>query len=365
MNSDKMQYSQVISKHQRNYGLDFLRIFLAVMIFLFHSQIHIKCDYGIFNNFVSVGNLVMTGFYILSGYALFLTYHNKDFKDSSTLFLFYKKRFVSSYPLYIITGTLFVVMMTIVGKQTFRDNILLVPIELLGLQCIFPHSLFAFSHNSGTWFMSCIFLCYFLFPYIKELLGGGTFIECFMILLLFVFLWWYIPFISNTFSEGSMYTNPFHRLLEFVIGFLLGRLFMSNGFKVIKKYVALRVFLLLMGSALMIIGVSLCVSHNKDFSLIVIVSFLSFFSALGNSKPSPVKKNMETLLYLSKLTYSFFLSQFFVWIPMKEFLWFYPNINNIARIAISFTVCLLVSVVLHTIIEQKVGKMLNQLLHIV
>lgn len=51
------------SGKNRVVGLDLLRIALALLIFLFHSHIYIlKCDYGIFNEFINMGAIAMTGF---------------------------------------------------------------------------------------------------------------------------------------------------------------------------------------------------------------------------------------------------------------------------------------------------------------
>lgn len=64
LKSKNVNYSRVV-------GLDLLRISLALLIFLFHSHIHIlKCDYGIMNGFISMGAIAMTGFFLLSGYTL-------------------------------------------------------------------------------------------------------------------------------------------------------------------------------------------------------------------------------------------------------------------------------------------------------
>lgn len=62
------------STNQRIIGLDVLRILLAFLIYLFHSRIHLLCDYGIFNDFVVSGSIAMSAFFMLSGYSLQLTY---------------------------------------------------------------------------------------------------------------------------------------------------------------------------------------------------------------------------------------------------------------------------------------------------
>ena len=43
-------------------GLDIYRVLAVLFIFLFHSQIHLKCYYGIFNDFIKMGAIYMTAF---------------------------------------------------------------------------------------------------------------------------------------------------------------------------------------------------------------------------------------------------------------------------------------------------------------
>ena len=64
---------------QRIIGLDILRISLAILIHMFHSWIHFGCSYSYLNDFVSVGAIAMTGFFLLSGYSLRMVYGGDNF----------------------------------------------------------------------------------------------------------------------------------------------------------------------------------------------------------------------------------------------------------------------------------------------
>ena len=87
--------------NQRVIGLDLIRISLAVLIFMFHSHIHVlKCDYGFFNGFIRMGAIAMTGFFLLSGYAINLSSDSKDMSDIKEIKRFYTKRLISILPLY-------------------------------------------------------------------------------------------------------------------------------------------------------------------------------------------------------------------------------------------------------------------------
>lgn len=209
-------------------GIDILRISLAFLIYLFHSRIHVLCDYGFFNDFIQSGSLAMSGFFMLSGYSLQLAYGQKNLSTKDNIIDFYLRRFISIYPLYIVTGTLFVLMNIVVGKQTVLDNILLFPVELSCLQAMFSGSLFEFAHNSGTWFISCLAICYTIFPLIHILLSNTSKNTQILFLSLSLLLIMYSPYIANKFCEDDLYTNPLFRTMEFVIGALISQINISG-----------------------------------------------------------------------------------------------------------------------------------------
>ena len=169
-------------RKERNVGLDFLRISLALLIFMFHSNMHFECHYGVLNHFARYGAIAMTGFFMLSGYALSLS--NKEIlTDIGSLKNYLLKRFISIYPLYYFVAFAFMILL---GSESFQSLALLFPFEVLGLQSCFT-SLSMISHNGGTWFISCLTICYLLYPLLqwlimrlkmkeKVILGGGTFI---------------------------------------------------------------------------------------------------------------------------------------------------------------------------------------------
>lgn len=144
---------------KRIIGLDYLRVYTVFMVFLFHSWMHLGCSFGKLTSFVSEGAVYMTLFFMMSGYVLGLKYKELPM-DGAALLTFYKKRLVSVLPLYIVCVILYP---PIFGEETLLQNLLILPVELFGIQSVFP-SLMTVTHNGGTWFVSCIVICYLLFP---------------------------------------------------------------------------------------------------------------------------------------------------------------------------------------------------------
>lgn len=59
---------------KRIVGLDYLRIIMVFMVFLFHSWMHLDFQLGKLTSFISEGAVYMTMFFMLSGYVLGLKY---------------------------------------------------------------------------------------------------------------------------------------------------------------------------------------------------------------------------------------------------------------------------------------------------
>ena len=139
------------AKH-RAAGLDLFRVVAAVMVLLFHCNIHHDSSFGPLTGFISMGAVCMTAFFMLSGYVLFLTYKDKSLVQAPALKNFYLKRVLGIFPLYLVVAMLYVVTL---GQESSFQNLVLLPIEVLGLQSVFS-TLFPVSHNGGTWFISCL-----------------------------------------------------------------------------------------------------------------------------------------------------------------------------------------------------------------
>lgn len=349
-------------KH-RILGLDCFRIFLMLVIFMFHSQMHFSCDYGILNSFISMGAIAMTGFFILSGFSLQLSSTNSKLTDSKEITHFYLKRLISIIPLYFFVH---IVRFVCDGFEPIINRLILFPIQTLGLQALFS-SLFRFSHNGGTWFISCLLVCYFVFPLIHILLSKLTTKQNLILLftLAFVLLWG--PVVQRRFGTNSIYDNPFFRLIEFTIGILSYNLWATG--KPHSSY--LRVFnwpMALVSVLLLIISISY--AHIKGMSgsymtynIFVLPCFVVLMICLPNIQFRNISgtKMSQFIRYTSGLALPFFLSQCIgVWRISRCIVNFVGINTNLLRIVISLLVCCLMAVILHEFIEKPSSKYLKQ-----
>lgn len=348
-------------KPKRNIGFDLLRIFLAILIFMFHSNMHFDCQYGVFTHFARYGAIAMTGFFMLSGFAM--NFSNKEvMTDILSLKRFYCKRFVSVFPLYYFVAIAFIVLM---GKESLQSLLLLFPFEALGLQTCFS-SLFSVSHNGGTWFISCMTICYLLFPFLQWIfvrlstkgnciIGGGVFI----LLLL-------APLVQRHFDLASIYDNPFFRLLEFSLGVLVFLLNDRFRYKTALVVFSSKILVIVVLAA-MIIGVSIGdeLIGPRDYMLmnwVVLPCFILMFFMLANIRSWRWTDNW-LVRYGSSLTYAFFLSQFWTWTIRIVVVKYVLRVNtNIVRILVSLACCITISILLHELVEKPAKKYLSRTL---
>lgn len=350
---------------ERVVGLDMMRIAMAILIFMFHSRIHVlNCSYGILNSFVDMGAIAMTGFFMLSGYVLNLTYGGKDMSCFEEIKHFYKKRLISIMPLYFVWAFFLVVVNMIINREkAVIEEGILFPIEVLGIQSVFS-SLFFFSHNDGSWFISCILICYFLFPLLhiitKPITDKSKIV---LILLLSAILLW-SPFVQHYFKLQSIYSNPFFRGLEFTIGILVSQLNISSSPNNIISFLR-KPIVCILSFLCLVLGVTIARKINipADYMLynwVALPCFMSLTVSLGSYKFKGLQNN-SAIKYLSELAFCIFLGQINnVWYIVKDGLELMSCQANIMKVLVSFIVVFCIANILHYFVELPSSKYLKE-----
>ena len=360
-NAIKNQGGVFAEKPNRIVGLDMLRISLAILIYMFHSRMHFGCSYSCLNGFVSAGAIAMTGFFLLSGYSLRLVYGNKNLMEKHNLGKFYLKRILGTIPLYYFFAILFILFC---GEESLLDNILLFPIEVLGLQSTFT-SLFGVTHNGGTWFISCIILAYSIYPFIqfisKQL--SSRYVLLLLILLVFIDIWGAV--ICRRFNTAWTYDNPFYRIVEFTCGVLVAQMNMEYDNKLLdfmRTWGALICSVLFLFIGVLFARYFLHFIDYMLYNIVVLPSFIAMLFSLGTLK-MPMLEKTKIIGYLGKISYAFFLVQFFAWSVGKWAVELIGYDHNWLKILITFTYCVLASIIAYEFIQKPVVKFANKLLN--
>lgn len=344
------------AKH-RAAGLDLFRVVAAVMVLLFHCNIHHGNDFGALTGFVSMGAVFMTAFFMLSGFVLFLTYRERDLLKNDALKNFYLKRVFGIFPLYLIVAALYVVTL---GQESVFQNLVLLPIEVLGLQSVFS-TLFPVSHNGGTWFISCLLFAYLVFPLMQEIVKQMSTRAKWIVLTICTAILFWSPLVVHTFKTDSIYSNPFFRGLEFFIGVLLCSLPIRAGIaKILATWKAFVVEILLLVAGISIaIRLNVFVGNYMLYDWIVIPLFAFMIITLAGLK-SPSLQGSAVLRYASAASYAFFLAQTFN-TEIENWLFATCGIqNNVLQIALSVSLCTVIAVALHELVEKPCARILKK-----
>ncbi len=336
---------------KRAAGLDLFRVLAALMVLLFHCHIHHGSDFGVLTGFVSMGAIFMSAFFMLSGYVLFLTYREQPLVQMANLKRFYLKRLVGILPLYYVVALLYVLFL---GQESAVQNLLLLPVEMLGLQSVFP-ALFQVSHNDGTWFISCLLLAYLAFPLMQEAVKQMSTRAKYVALGICTLALFWAPLVVHAFSTESIYANPFFRGLEFFIGVLLCSLPVKS--KLWGTWKAFFVELIVL-VGLVSVGVHfhVAVGNYMLYDVVAVPAFACMVLTLARLN-SPRLQGSAVLRYMSAVTYAFFLVQTFN-TEMERWIFSTWGIqNNAVMIVISVVLCGLMAMALHHIVEKPCARL--------
>ena len=253
------------------------------------------------------------------------------------------------------------------GDYSILDEAILAPVEILGIQSNF-HTIFGFSHNGGTWFISCILMCYLVYPLIQEVAKQISNKAKIIIILLMGFILLYAPFVQWRFDTVTIYANPFFRILEFAIGVILASLKPQlDENKLVKKYVY-NWFFVLAVDILMIIGVTIAVhlgisvGNYMLYSWVCLPCFIAMLVGLSGVESTRLSES-KAIKYGSAIGYVFFLAQLYSNKICKFVIAKFSITNNLLIILLGWSVCIVIALILHEIFEKPIKRALNKKLN--
>lgn len=344
---------------KRYVGLDLLRTVSALVVCMFHTTIHLGCDYGPLQGFSQMGAVFMTVFFMLSGFSLFVNWGGGSLTSISDMKKFWKKRFLGIMPMYWCVGLIYTIMQLFLHKETLLTSLILFPIEFLGLQSVFS-SLFGYSHNSGTWFISCIMICYIAYPFLQEFVKSITKKCRVLLLVLSSVILLYAPIVVHVLELSNVYSNPFFRLLEFLIGIILAAMKVDFSESKFVKKILCSWWMITGVGLLMIAAVSVAVKLNIGlgnymlYSWICLPCFMLILIGLSGVESRLLEKS-KVLKWLSSITYVFFLAQLFSNSVSKKIINLAGIDSNIIKIFLGWGVCFAIAMILR-LIEIRIKK---------
>jgi peptidoglycan/LPS O-acetylase OafA/YrhL len=296
-------------------ALTSLRFFAALLVMGYHLPLAPDLPLGIYG-FLRQGYVGVSLFYVLSGFILCYNYFPSFQNSLKSRFLkkFWVARFARVYPMYLLTFVL-----SLVIKNSFQQvSPGLALLHVFALQSYLPDkTLVINAFNGPAWSVSVEFFFYLLFPFLLfwavrhlktpvQILGAAA-------------LCWFLQLGLETFcsnltpdtQEYLFYWFGPGRLCEFLIGILVGKLFLSwqgRPIKPVNFWVA--VFLTLLGIAI-VAGIMFLPRNEFQiyrYGTIYAPAFacLIYFLARYNTWFSRIMSR-PALVLLGEASYSFYL----------------------------------------------------------
>ena len=298
--------------------LDVFRALAALSVcavhFSYNSIFHIYFKQALFVQF----------FFTLSGFVIYLNYHNYNF-NFYTIQKFLIKRFFRLYPLHLFFLLIFFLIEFI--KYFLQSNYGVIannkPFVLNGINNLFLHLFFLqhyadkYAFNGPAWSISVEMFLYITFSILiflnKKLF---LFIPIFYII-------FFLLFLTNTYGAGYSNQAFFSGLYSFFIGcifcfiYLKDKNFFKSKFYNFTYYVMILLFLAEM------FGYKLLFKLNYSFLYSIFFGLLIYFSCFLN-KDFLIYKILfnNFFIFLGKISYSIYLSHVFIFFMFNNFLRF-------------------------------------------
>lgn len=186
--------------------LQSLRFVFVMLIFLSHF------DYRDIQALDAGGDCGVAFFFLLSGFVLSMGYGRQITDGTFCYGRFLKRRFLKLYPLHLLCLLFFL----IVSKQHLDGVVFL---NVLLLQAWIPSPDYYFSCNSVSWFLSCLFFCYILFPFAYKRVSGRWLT---LVLVAYLLVYLLTPYEK---VNAILYVHPLVRFVDFYLGMFLCQVF--------------------------------------------------------------------------------------------------------------------------------------------
>ena len=340
--------------------LDIIKICCAVLIYMRHSITMFGCTYGsslVDGLICATTSPIMVCFFVVSGFSIYYNNSNRNLLDSGELRTFYKKRFITLFPIYILVHMLSYVLVV----NTVQQKIYSTPVELLGLQSMYG-GLFGISHSGATWFISSLLLGYFIYPLVQELLKMNQRCIYLVTSVIFFVLVYSEVVMLQIFGVQPGYVNPVFRAMQVAFGAALCMAFTEDDKGNNKKVAIMMVANLIITGLLTVFAL-----HYKmgiEYVTTPIYYYLIAFAMLISIKFKPRLLTKSKLIkYAGSLTFYFFILQVFLWRLSAKVCGLTGFESNKGKLLVSFVLCVALSIICKELFDKHAQKYLkNKLL---
>lgn len=287
--------------------LQSLRFFFIILVVLSH-YIGSSFDFG--------GECGVSFFFMLSGFVLSLAYSERITKGLFSTKPFFVKQWIKIYPLHILT---FIVMFALDIRLEKYCDITAVIANILLLQSWVPADSFYFVANSPSWFLCDILFFYVVFSSLNKYILRSDNRKLLAISLVVILLYICLMAVLPTYLVNPiLYANPLTRLLDFIVGIILYKLYVSdNGIALRDKLNGksfLTVSLMELSVILLVVITAILYPHLPQRVRTVSIFWLAiplfiFFFAMTDKHSGVISKflQVKTMLWLGNISFCIYI----------------------------------------------------------
>lgn len=350
---DNLEYTH---RKERLIFLDLIKIFSAIVIYMGHSIKMFGCSYGnqkLDTVVLAARILVMICFFVVSGFSIYYNNSEINILNTDNLKNFYIKRFMTIAPTYFLIHILSYILV----DTSIRQAIYATPIDILCLQSMYG-GLFGILHNGATWFISSLMLGYFVYPLVQELINANKNHLSLVAIIFFIIILYSEIVMPQVFGTPPGYVNPVFRAIQFSSGVVLcATLLKGNQTFKFSKMLLINLFI----ACILMTMFSFYNGMGKEYLILPAGCFLIFAGLIVSFYVRPKRLTQNRLIrYASGLSYYFFILQAFLWNIAGPICEFTGLNNNKWKILISFSLCVILSVLMNELFDKPVKKFLKR-----
>lgn len=200
--------------------LNSLRFILILMIVISHSTLPIS--QGLDNY---LGECPVAIFFVISGFVLSLSKGEKLEKGELSNKQFFLSRIFKLYPLHLVIIAIILPLDWRLGHLVPWYQILA---HALLIQCWYPNHDFVLALNAPMWFLSDIIFFYLIFKYLYSWMIRNTWSKILPVIGIYMLAYLILDFsVEKDYSSGYIYYYPLFRMIDFCIGILLYKFYVS------------------------------------------------------------------------------------------------------------------------------------------
>lgn len=354
-------------------ALTSVRFYLFLSIFVSHFFFIKKSQIGnfLFENFLYNGNFAVTFFFILSGFCIVLGYSDKfQVLDFDKIKTFIMKRIIKIYPLYILTGFIGLIIAIVTKKVLWVKLCEFIFLYMTMIQSFLKnYSMF----NSVAWFVSAIFLCYLLTPFVFYFLKKMAKVKSYLSIYLSIWIFLIIVsvLLSPPFLDIKFYSYFYHfppiRFLQYFSGILVGIFYKDYLVKVdifeskkhLKNFLDVVLIVFLVGLYLFSFKMK---PYELIFTQVVYIPVFSFSILYLCSRTSSILNeflNNKVNIFLGSISMECYLIHNLLIILFSKYLVKILPINSICNIFFVATILLFGTIILSLIFKKLYSKVLE------